>query len=267
MLYARCPGDCDVCPYRNLPLVYRLKSRRRGDSLGVNLYPGGKVCSFDCIYCFRGPTAVKTPFPVDHGYPNPRDLEEALELALRDSVDVRSIDFSGNGEPTLHRSFAEFVRVVRAVADQYGIPASLGVFTNSTTLNQRRVAEALVHLDHVEAKLDTVDPVKFEALNRPAEGLNLQQIVDGLRSLRKTYEGVLAVQVMLVDTILFTNSTYEDAEALARALNGIEPDEVHVYTAYRPPKLSGVSKPPRNIFETFVKELERAGFKVKAYYE
>jgi wyosine [tRNA(Phe)-imidazoG37] synthetase (radical SAM superfamily) len=267
VLYARCPGDCNVCPYRNLPLVYRLKSRRRGDSLGVNLYPGWKVCSFDCIYCFRGPTIVKTPFPVDPGYPKPRDLEEALELALKDSVDVSSIDFSGNGEPTLHRSFAEFVSVVRAVADRYGIPASLGVFTNSSTLNQRRVAEALGHLDHVEAKLDTVDPIKFEALNRPAEGLSLQRIVEGLRSLRKNYEGVLAVQVMLVDTGLFTNSTREDAEALARVLNDVELDEVHVYTAYRTPKLSGVSKPPRHLFEAFVKELERTGFKVKAYYE
>jgi len=267
VLYAHCPGDCTKCPYRNLPLVYRIRSRRRGESLGVNLYSGWKVCSFDCIYCFRGPTAVKTLTPVDPGYPKPQDLEKALELALEDSVDVNSIDFSGNGEPTLHRRFAEFVGVVRAVANRYGIPASVGVFTNSTTLNQRRAVEALRLLDHVEAKLDTADPVKFESLNRPAEGLSIQRIIDGLRSLKKTYEGVLAVQVMLVDTGLFTNSLLEDAEALVRALNGVELEEVHVYTVYRPPVLSGVSKPPRNLFETFVRELERAGFKVKAYYE
>lgn len=267
MLYARCPGDCTKCPYRNLPLVYRLKSRRREDSLGINLYPGRKVCSFDCVYCFRGPTAVKVLSPVDQGYPKPEDLEKALELALRDSASVRSIDFSGNGEPTLHQRFAEFARVARAVAERHGVSASLGVFTNSSTLDQRKVVEALSLLDHVEAKLDTADPVKFEALNRPVAGLNLERVVEGLKSLRRVYDGTLAVQVMLVDTGSLTNSTPEDAGALASVLSGIEPDEVHVYTVYRVPQLSSVSKPQRGSFEAFARELERAGFKVKAFYE
>lgn len=267
MLYARCLGDCTKCPHRNLPLVYRIRSRRRGDSLGVNLYPGRKVCSFDCVYCFRGPTAVKTLSPVDLGYPAPRDLEKALELALSDSADVRSIDFSGNGEPTLHPRLAELAQVARTVAGRRGVAASVGVFTNSSTLSERRVVEALRLFDHVEAKLDTADPAKFEALNRPAAGLRLERILEGLKRLRRACSGVLAVQVMLVDAGPLSNASFEDAEALASALSGVDPDEIHVYTVYRLPWAGGVSKPERSRFEGFAKALERLGFRVRAYYE
>ncbi len=267
MLYARCPGDCTKCPHRNLPIVYRIRSRRRGDSLGVNLYPGRKVCSFDCVYCFRGPTAVKTLHPVDLGYPAPRDLEKALELALGDSADVRSIDFSGNGEPTLHPRLAELARVARAVAASHGVSASFGVFTNSSTFGERRVLEALQLFDHVEAKLDTADPAKFRALNRPVAGLELERVVEGLRRLRKAYGGALAVQVMLVDSGPLSNAPPEDARALADVLSGIEPDEVHVYTVYRPPWTGAVSKPERSRFEAFARELERSGFRARTYYE
>lgn len=267
-LYARCPGDCWACPYRgDMPVVYRLVSRRRGDSLGVNLYPGAKVCSFDCVYCFRGPTAVKTLSPYDAGYPTPGDLERALEEAFADSAEVRSIDFSGNGEPTLHPRLGEFVRAVRRVVERVGVRASIGVFTNSSTLSEPRVVEALRQLDHVEAKLDTADPAKFRALNRPVEGLPLERVVEGLRAFRRAFGGTLAVQVMLVDFGGATNSSAEDAEALARVLSEVEPDEVHAYTVYRRPQLAGVSKPGRERFNGFVRVLEREGFRVKAYYE
>jgi wyosine [tRNA(Phe)-imidazoG37] synthetase (radical SAM superfamily) len=267
VLYARCPGDCSKCPHRNLPLVYRIASRRRGESLGINLYPGRKVCSFDCLYCFRGPTAVKTLSPFDPGYPAPGDLERALELALGDSAGVRSIDFSGNGEPTLHPRLAELARVVRAAVERHGLAASVGVFTNSSTLGERRVVEALRLFDHVEAKLDTADPAKFEALNRPAAGLKLERVVESLKRFRREYGGTLAVQVMLVDAGPLSNASPGDAEALASALSGVEPDEVHVYTVYRPPWAGGVSKPERDRFEEFARVLERSGFRVKAYYE
>ncbi|MFZ2357450.1 MAG: radical SAM protein, partial [Candidatus Omnitrophota bacterium] len=36
-----------------------LKSRRLGNSLGINLTPH-KICSFDCVYCQLGKTTLKT---------------------------------------------------------------------------------------------------------------------------------------------------------------------------------------------------------------
>ena len=33
-------------------IIGPIKSRRLGISLGINLLPiGGKICTFDCIYC------------------------------------------------------------------------------------------------------------------------------------------------------------------------------------------------------------------------
>jgi len=268
VLYAACPpGGCSACPHRNQPVVYRLTSRRRGASLGVNLYPGRKVCSFDCIYCFRGPTQLKTTDPVDLGFPTPRDLEAALEAALRDSGEVRSVDFSGNGEPTLHPRLPEFVAVVRRVLSEHSVGASVGVFTNSSTLSDEGVLRALAGVDHVEAKLDTAVEWKFRAINAPHPSVGLGAVLEGLRRLSRARGGALAVQVMLIDAGGVSNCSAEDAELLAEALRAVDPDEVHLHTVYREPRSRGVGKPPRARFEEFAGILRREGFRVSAHYD
>lgn len=267
-LYVTCPpSGCEVCPHRGHALVYRLKSRRRGDSLGINLHLGAKVCSFDCIYCFRGLTAVKTLEPVSPALPTLEDLERALSLALDDSLSACSVDFSGNGEPTLHSRLSEMVSATRKVLSERGVDASVGIFTNSSTLLREGVVRTLLGLDHIEAKLDTADSAKFEAVNRPVEGATLLAIVEGLRRLRKAFQGSLAIQVMLVELNSLTNARVEDARRLAEALSAIEPDEVHVHTVYRKPQHPSARRPSWEAFAAFALELESWGLNVRAYYD
>lgn len=52
LLYAKCPpsGECLSCPVGGRAVTYGpFTSRRRGVSIGINVFPGVRVCSFNCV--------------------------------------------------------------------------------------------------------------------------------------------------------------------------------------------------------------------------
>jgi len=267
LYFAKCPQvECNECPYKGRAIVYGpFTSRRRGLSIGVNLYPTAKVCSFNCVYCFRGATELKTVEFTDLGVPTPAMLKKSLSEAISQIGDFESIDFSGNGEPTLHPKLSEFVKTVKEfAANNYG-EVSVGLFTNSSMLLNDRVLTAILSLDHVEAKIDAVNELKFNAVNMPEESLTPRKILDGLKNLRKLFDGEIAIQVMLLRLGSLTNAEESDAEALAEALKSVEPNHVHLYTVYRKPRLSIVKPVSQEEIERFALILTREGFKTEIY--
>lgn len=273
MLYARCipSGECLQCPFRGKAVVYGpFKSRRRGVSIGINLFPGRKICSFNCIYCFRGATEIKTLKPVEDAYGITakvfkQALEEAYSAVSAVESKVDALDFSGSGEPTLHVRFPEMVQIALEFAKERGLSSSVGVFTNSTTLWNEGVVNALSRVEFVEAKLDTVDSEKFIAINQPVEGLKVSSVVEWLKTFRKKFNNTLAVQVMLLKHGELVNYTEKDAEKLIEALLLIEPDIVHVYTVYRTPRLSDVLRAGEEPIMAFTEKIREAGLKVGVY--
>lgn len=147
-----------------------------------------------------------------------------------DNVDIKAIDFFGNGEPTLHTKFPELIGTVLMFVKNVDHGISVGVFTNSSTLYIPRVVEALEHVEYIEAKLDSVNNSKFKAINQPTESLTIGRIVEGLKSFRKRFNGTFVIQIMLLSYIGVANHYGEDAEAMAEVVRVIEPDKIHVYT-------------------------------------
>jgi wyosine [tRNA(Phe)-imidazoG37] synthetase (radical SAM superfamily) len=267
LYFAKCPEvECSECPYKGRAIVYGpFTSRRRGLSIGVNLYSTAKVCSFNCVYCFRGTTELKTVEFTDLGVPTPVMLKKSLNESISQIGDFKSIDFSGNGEPTLRPKLSEFVEIVKEfAADNYG-EVSVGLFTNSSMLLNDHMLTAISSLDHVEAKIDAVNELKFNAINMPEESLTPHKILDGLNNLRKLFDGEIAVQVMLLRLGSLSNAEESDAEALAEALKSIEPDHVHLYTVYRRPRLSIVKPVSKEEIERFASILAGEGFKTEIY--
>jgi wyosine [tRNA(Phe)-imidazoG37] synthetase (radical SAM superfamily) len=243
-------------------------SRRRGTSIGINLFPVKSVCSFNCIYCFRGGAQIRSCTPTSGPYNiGPDEVKKALEEALENVNNVKSIDFSGNGEPTLHTRFKDIVKEVRALIEKEGLDVSLGLFTNSSMLRRAEVLEAINMLDHVEAKLDSVVEWKFRIINRPCKGLRVKDIVENLVNLRKRFKGELAIQVMVLRYLKLKNYTERDARLLAQELHKVDPDVVNVYTVYRKPRLSNVLPAPKEDMDLFSKVLREEGFRVNVYYE
>ncbi|NPA22830.1 MAG: radical SAM protein [Crenarchaeota archaeon] len=271
--YSPCLGDCTRCPAKHRAVIYGpVQSRRRGRSLGINLYPLKKVCSFDCIYCLRGRTIVKILRPEESPIQVTVDqVTRYLEDALK-RVETDTVDLSGNGEPTLYPELEELCREIRKICNEYGIK-SLGAFTNSSTLNIDSVIRALRWVDHIEAKLDTAVEEKFLFINRPHTELRLRSVIEGLVRARKELSCELAIQVLLLKYVdssgnVLLNYSEEDARNMRNILQRVEPDIVNIYTVYRPVLTSfKIERPPREDVELFVKTLRDGGLKVRTFMD
>jgi wyosine [tRNA(Phe)-imidazoG37] synthetase (radical SAM superfamily) len=205
-------------------------SRRLGISLGidpVSFLPGGRICSFDCIYCqlqSLGPLTYKTEREV---FVQREDVERDLEEALGRS-DPQIITFSGNSEPTLALNIGELAEAAKKMS---GLPTA--ILTNSSLMPRPDVRKDLLGIGHVVAKLDAPDFETFRKVNRPAEGMRLGEIINSLRLFRSEYGGKLSLQMM------FIKENHSLSHELAELAASIKPDEVQIDTPLRP----SLSKP------------------------
>lgn len=118
-------------------LVYPVYSRRSGGlSVGINLFPGRKVCSFDCPYC------EVFPFRTDQLF-NLESLERGLRGMIPLAASIKDFCFSGNGEPTLSEDFPSALELAERLRDELAPTASLVLITNGSTLADAAVFELL----------------------------------------------------------------------------------------------------------------------------
>lgn len=202
-------------------------SWRLGRSLGIDLLSTRrKVCSFNCVYCQLGETRRFVIEPEE--FTSVRQLNSEIQSLTEIEADYAT--FSGMGEPTLASNLGEAIELVRSSLD---LP--IAVLTNSSLIFREDVRERLARADVVVAKLDAPNENLFRLLNRPACGLRLHHVLDGIRQLRRTYRGKLALQVMFIHA----NEGY--AEAIAELARSIRPDEVQINTPLRPSKVKPLS--------------------------
>lgn len=218
-----------------------IRSRRLGRSLGLNTSPTSyKLCSFNCVYCQYGWTAVCTINTAARlsDFPTPDDFGEELERALRGLKTIDNITFSGNGEPTLHPQFEELVDIAMQLKDEYFPEAGLGVLSNSSTVSVERVRKALAKLDFRIMKLDTGDLETFRKINRPCRGVDYGTILNGLKSLEK-----VTLQTMFVDGTTQNTGDREVREWI-KVVGEIQPMKAQIYSLHRPPAETSLREVP-----------------------
>ena len=197
-----------------------MPSWRLGASLGIDpLSQEEKVCSFDCVYCQLDRTrrcTVERKLYVPAG-------EVIRELTRMPPVPVDFITLSGRGEPTLASNLGEMIAGIKKVRSE-----PVAVLTNTSTMNREDVRSELLGADFVIAKLDACSQDSLERVNRPAPGITIGDILEGLQTFRKVYRGKLALQVMFVE------SNRDQAAEIAACAREIRPDEVQINTPLRP---------------------------------
>jgi wyosine [tRNA(Phe)-imidazoG37] synthetase (radical SAM superfamily) len=78
--------------------------------------------------------------------------------------------------------------------------------------------------------LDAASQKTFQAINQPAPGLRIEEIIEGLKAFRKDFSGEIWLEVMLVKGV-----NEHEAELIARAAEAIAPDRIQLNTVVRPP--------------------------------
>lgn len=238
-------------------------SRRLGRSLGINLLPVSfKLCSLNCCYCQYGWTRCLTTSgkAYEEFFPSVPEVILALRCALTSGEKFDHITFSGNGEPTLHPRFPTLVSIAREMTDFYRCPARLAVLSNSTTCGDPKIREALRQVDLPVMKLDVGNERAFRRINRGAQAITLQSVVNGLKSLPN-----FVVQSMFVRGVV-DNSTDEEVESWIAQLRMLNLAAVQIYSIDRGTASSKIEKVDRNrLNEIAAMTREATGLTVDVY--
>ena len=214
------------------PIFGPVHSRRLGISLGINLMPAdGKICTFDCIYCECG---FNKDFRPSLPRPTRQEVATALERQWERMVaegqipDVLTV--AGNGEPTAHPDFANIIDDTIALRDSYCPHAKVSVLSNATMLHRKEVFDALLKVDNNIQKLDTVDAIYINKVDRPvAKSYNVEEVIQHL----KAFRGAVIIQTMFMKGEGVDNTGDEYVIPWMEAVKDIRPQQVMVYTIDR----------------------------------
>ena len=211
-----------------------------GDSLGINLLPEkGKICSFDCIYCECGwnkDGRNDTRLPSAEKVRN--DLETKLKQCKANQINIDSITFSGDGEPTLNPEFPQIIDDTIRLRNQYYPNSKITVLSNATRVHLPEVFNALRKVDNPTMKIDAPTNDLVEKINHPAPGYDINKVVEAL----KQFNGDFILQTMFLKSKDFDSSSPEVLNGWMDIVRLLKPREVMVYTIDRPTPEEGLQK-------------------------
>jgi wyosine [tRNA(Phe)-imidazoG37] synthetase (radical SAM superfamily) len=193
-------------------------SWRFGRSLGIDPIVQTSICSFNCIYCQLG--QIQRITAERREYVPTEWVREDLQPVAWAGVDVVTI--SGSGEPTLATNLAEIIAAIKKATDK-----NVHILSNATLFGLPEVRQSVAAADVVACKLDAVDDEILQRMNRPAAGITLERIVDGIVALRGAYSGKLSLQIMLMPANLPRLGEW------ATFIKRIQPDEIQLNTPKR----------------------------------
>ncbi len=203
-----------------------VNSRRLGLSQGIDLIPC-KICNYNCIYCEVGPNVRLTCERREY-YPTGEIVAE-IDTLLADpgaaALDVFTV--TASGEPTLHSGMGRVIRHIKAETTK-----PVAVLTNGSTFHLAEVRQELLAADLVIPSLDSARSESFRRINRPAVGVDLEDIISGLIRFVDEFAGEVWLEILLARGV---NDSEEDIVALVEAVAKIKPARVQLNTVARPP--------------------------------
>ncbi len=204
-------------------------SRRLGLSLGISPIPK-KTCNYSCIYCQLGRTdhMINTRemfFPIE-------EIMAECDYMLKQSFTFDAVTIVGEGEPTLYSGLGELISEVQRRHDK-----PVAVITNGALLYDPYLQSEVGQADIVLPSMDAYDELSFKRINRPHRSLKYSDVLRGLVSFSKMYQGQLWIEIMLIKD---TNDDDESLKKYAAMLENIEYEKLYLNTPVRPPAMLGV---------------------------
>ena len=242
-------------------IVYPVYSRRSGGlSVGINLFPLKKYCTFDCPYCEVFPFSGNAEFSPEQ---TENDLRSCLAEAHLQNTPVKDICFSGNGEPTLSPVFGEALKLAGKIRAQAAASAELVLITNGTGLLQPHVFSILQSAANgsltlnIWLKLDAGTSEWYQKINR--SNIAFEKLASKIKEF--TSCAPVTIQTMLCSINAETPSNEEAAawETLVceTAANG-KIRKVQIYGKVRPAPEDPLASPlPAGYLEDRAASLRR----------
>jgi wyosine [tRNA(Phe)-imidazoG37] synthetase (radical SAM superfamily) len=223
-------------------------SRRLGVSLGIDLIHGRR-CSLDCVYCEAGKTADlsccrKAFVPLD-------EVKKELLDFIAQTPELDYLTFSGAGEPTLNSQLTEFCAWLKEVCPQYKVC----LLTNGTLLNDPAVRGALQYVDLVMPNFDASNDHELAVINRPAPGITVETLADGIRLAAKENPGKLVLELFVVPGVNDSDESIERFAGYIESFAGLK--SVQLNTLDRPGVEKWVKPADTATLKKFLQRLEK----------
>jgi len=175
-------------------------------------------CSFDCVFCPLGRTAVKTDQM--HFFEETREFINRLKAFLdSNEVDIVFINPDGEGLANI-----ELKEVIKAIKER---KIKVALLSNGYILNRKETREALSMCDEVTGELAVTNENDFNKLLRPIEGYTLAEHVNTMAEFRKWFKGKFILDINII-------KNYSDSdvsvEIFKDMIGRISPDEVYFGT-------------------------------------
>lgn len=242
-----------------------IKSRRLGNSLGINLLPKfGKWCSFDCIYCECG---WNKDGKKDTQLPTKEEVYEALSTRLyalkEEGIPIDTITFSGNGEPSLHPDFPQIIDFTLDLREKLYPQAKVSVLTNASGIGKQQIRKALMKVDNPILKIDSPLEEFVNAIDRPNQAYSLSKTIETI----KLFKGNFILQTMFltgeVDGKAIDCLNSEHCEAWRNLVRELKPREVMMYTIDRETPAQNLHKVTEQQMRAVAQPLIDEGFAIQ----
>lgn len=236
-----------------------IKSRRLGNSLGINLMPkNGKLCSFDCIYCECGWNRNGTN---DRTIPSKEtvfgEMDTVFARLKAENTPVDTITFSGNGEPTLHPDFPEIIDYTLEMRDRFFPNAAISVLSNASMTGKKEIREALMKVTNPILKIDSGLEEYIHLVDNPAGKYSLKDTIENLR----LFNGNFILQTMFLKGTVngrrIDLTSPESTVPWREIVLDLRPREVMMYTIDR-------ETPAKDLEKVTVEEMEAIAAPLKA---
>jgi wyosine [tRNA(Phe)-imidazoG37] synthetase (radical SAM superfamily) len=187
------------------------------NTVDINPLPEN-YCSFDCVFCPLGRTAVKTDerFIFEETKDFIKRLSEFLELN-----DIQVIFLNPDGEAMANKELIDVIKLIKSRGKK------VRILTNGYLLNKLENKEVLELCDEVIGELFAASEEDFQKINRPLKGYTLEEHVNNMTEFKRWFNGKFILDITLI-------KNYSDSdEAVAKLrdmINEIKPDEVNVET-------------------------------------
>lgn len=242
-----------------------IKSRRLGNSLGINLLPeNGKLCTFDCIYCECG---WNKDGRADHTLP-PKEavfarMREKFASLHEEGTPVDTITFSGNGEPTLHPDFPEIIDYTIEMRDKYFPNAAISVLSNATMTCRPEIRNALKKVTNPILKIDSGLEEYIRLVDNPVGRYSLEETIGNLRC----FNGNFILQTMFLKGTVngrrIDLTQPESTRPWTDIVLDLRPREVMMYTIDRETPAKGLEKVTVEEMDRIAAPLKAAGITVQ----
>lgn len=242
-----------------------IKSRRLGNSLGINLLPdNGKICSFDCVYCECGwnkDGRADSTIPAKEAVF--ARMQERFAQLHDEGTPVDTITFSGNGEPTLHPDFPEIIDFTLQMRDRYFPSAAVSVLSNASMTARREIREALMKVTNPILKIDSGLEEYIRLVDNPVGHYSLKETVENLRH----FNGNFILQTMFLKGNIggrrIDLTCDESVVPWREIVLSLRPREVMMYTIDRETPAQGLEKVTVEEMEAIAAPLKAAGITVQ----